>query len=155
MNHFIRTELNAEQQQYERSNQTSCFTAYMKNRYGHKAFVFALLQTGVCWSGGRAYDHFNAEGKEKIARRWVQWTYDLLKSIQAHQAEKKHEKHGGNQEINAEPAASPKRRKKRAGCAILLGKIFHIRKRWKSSCSRRKAGAKESKKESVRNICGN
>ena len=46
---FLDKELNAEQRGYTRSGQTSIFTAYIKNRYGAKAFVFALLQTGMSW----------------------------------------------------------------------------------------------------------
>ena len=48
-NDFLRNELNAEQQSYNRMRKTSIFSAYMRSHYGSKAFVFALLQTGMIW----------------------------------------------------------------------------------------------------------
>ena len=85
-NDFIREELNDEQRTYSRMRQTSIFNAYMNNRYGCKHFVFALLQTGMLWSGG-AEEHFNAKAKLIATQQFLKWIRDLVRTIKFHQAQ--------------------------------------------------------------------
>jgi len=80
---FILHELNDEQRNYQHSRKTSIFTTYMRNRYGCKAFVFALLQTGLVWDGGAA-EHLDAETKVKASQQFLKWIRDLIGSIRFH-----------------------------------------------------------------------
>ena len=92
-NDFLRKELNAEQRSYTRAQQTSIFNAYMRNRYGSKTFVFALLQTGMSWKLPAplrrvgATEHVHTEAEEHAAKRFVQWVRDLIESIQFHKSQ--------------------------------------------------------------------
>ena len=56
-------------------DKTSICNAYMRKHYGPKAFVFALLQTGMSWK---------LPDPEHAARRFVQWVRDLVEAIQFH-----------------------------------------------------------------------
>ena len=62
---WLYANLNEEQRQYKRREQTSIFNAIMKQRYGHKYFVMAMLETGITWGDGLA--------RNEVARRFAEW----------------------------------------------------------------------------------
>ena len=80
---WLVTNLTEEQQGYKRSQQTSIFNAYIKNKHGDKCFVFGMLETGIAW--GRSPQHVGDHGAaEHVGRRFVAWVRDVVAAIESH-----------------------------------------------------------------------
>ena len=49
-NEWLRDNLTEKQRGYRRSQQTSIFGAWLRNHYGGKRFVMAIIETGLSWA---------------------------------------------------------------------------------------------------------
>ena len=50
MHKWFETELTAEQREKSASQQASFFSAWVRNEYGSKRFVMAIIETGLSWA---------------------------------------------------------------------------------------------------------
>ena len=75
MHQFIRDDLRPDQKRKRASHKSSCFAAMLKNKYGGKRFVMAILQTGTSWR--------DSDGGNDVAKL-VEWILAVSAAITEH-----------------------------------------------------------------------
>ena len=71
MHKWLRENLTSEQQQKTRSEQKSIVAAWLRNQYGSKRFVMAIIETGLSWaapSGATEHTHSGAASSAEHSR---------------------------------------------------------------------------------------
>jgi hypothetical protein len=85
MHDWLEANLTEEQQTYKFSRRSSIFAAWMKQRYGGKLFLMALLETGITWAPSKQLLEIdNDDAVEHVAKCFVGWLSDVLEAIARH-----------------------------------------------------------------------
>ena len=96
MSNWLERKLNYEQRRKPRSSNTSFFSAWLRNNYGSKRFVIAILETGFSWStptdpassaGDLCQRDIAIGAPEHTIARFIDWILQVVKTIDTHKKE--------------------------------------------------------------------
>ena len=89
-NKWLQENLTEQQRRYSRSKQTSMFAAWLRNHYGSKRFVMAIIETGFSWAtpSGAAEHSPGTDiaigAPEHTIKRFIDWILKVTKTIDRH-----------------------------------------------------------------------
>ena len=83
---FIAKDLTPKQKAKRRNQQTSIFASHLKNKFGGKALVLAVWQTGITWIPSRQMIATDPDGAiTYMVKNFAQWAQRVTKARRLHQ----------------------------------------------------------------------
>jgi len=96
---WLNDNLTMEQRRKKRSQKTNIFNAWLRQHYGNKHLVMAILETGLSWgTTSGAAEHFAAAchasdhgiaivDPQQTMAKWIEWIVQVVKAIDMHKNE--------------------------------------------------------------------